>query len=93
MGRIYGQASRVIVWLHDNMNAYGRDGRDPKVLAGVLGSAISAFFKRMSISGRDSEIAAGLRRLFNYEYWWRLWTAQETEFAHDLEVIWGQYAF
>ena len=75
MGSIYGKASKVIVWLHDNMNAYDRDGRDPRVLAGVLGSGISAFFKRMSISGKDSEIAAELKRLLNHEYWGRLWTA------------------
>lgn len=93
MGKIYGKASKVIVWLHEDTNAYDRDRRDPKLLAGVLGSGVSSFFKRMSTSGKDKEIAAELRRLLNHEYWWRLWTAQETEFAHDIEVIWGQYAF
>jgi hypothetical protein len=92
MGEIYGKASKVVVWLHDDAKRY-RDTNDPKLLAGILGSGWLSVFRRVNVKGKEKLIAKQLRRLLDHEYWGRLWTVQELEYANRIEIYWYQYCF
>ena len=92
MGEIYRKASKLVVWLHDDAKRY-RDTNDPKLLARILRIGWLSVSKRVNAKGKEKILAKQLTRLLDHEYWGRLWTVQELEYANRIEIKWYQYCF
>lgn len=97
MGEIYSQANKVVVWLHDDAETsrtIALRGDDLNLLSGILsGGGWRAMFKRVNLAGKEKAAARQLRRLLDHEYWERLWTVQELEFAKRIEIYWYHFVF
>ncbi|MCJ1479063.1 hypothetical protein MMC13_007747 [Lambiella insularis] len=50
-------------------------------------------FKRVNLAGKEKAVARQLRRFLDHEYWERLWTLQELEFAKQIEIYWHHFVF
>ncbi len=87
MKRIYEQATEVVVWLGTSYDDSDLAIKLVKELYDYRES-VRRVTQRFSIPGIRSALQA-LRRLFDREYWWRIWIVQEVTVAQRIVFYCG----